>query len=60
MIFEKNCVHNKESWNGYECGGNSHSYSQGKTLIMVVNKVSLPTYHLNLDREKGLHTTSML
>ncbi len=53
-------MHNEKSWNGYECGENNHSYNQGKTLTMVVSKVSLPAYHLNVNRKKGLHTTSML
>jgi hypothetical protein len=47
-------VHNEKSWNGHECGEGSHTYNQGKTLVMVVNKVSFPTYHLDLDEKKRI------
>jgi hypothetical protein len=38
------CVHNEKSWDVYEWGGKSHKYDQGKTLIMIANKVMVLTY----------------
>ncbi len=45
-------MHNEKSWNGHEGGESSHTYNQGKTLVMVVNKVPFPTYDLDLDEKK--------
>jgi hypothetical protein len=45
-------VHNEKSWNGHEGGESSHTYNQGKTLVMVENKVPFPTYDLDLDEKK--------
>jgi hypothetical protein len=43
-------------WNGYECGESHHTYNQGKTLVMVVNKVLFPTYHPILAKINKLYT----
>jgi hypothetical protein len=45
-------VHVEESWDQYEYRESNHIYNQGKTLLMVVSKGLLSTYHLDLDQKK--------